>query len=80
MKKWILSAAFLVALSGYAAAQTSQAKSATKKEVKTEKKTVVKKIEAKKDKETAEVKKPEKLTIKLGPVDSTGVPVAKKND
>lgn len=80
MKKWILSAAFLVALSGYAAAQTSQAKSATKKEVKAQKKTVVKKVEAKKDKETVEVKKPEKLTIQLGPVDSTGVPIAKKND
>ena len=44
MKKWILSAAFIIALSGYAAAQGTPIKSAPKKE---EAKAVKKDIEAK---------------------------------
>ena len=44
MKKWILSAAFIIAFSGYAAAQGTPIKSAPKKE---EAKAVKKDIEAK---------------------------------
>jgi hypothetical protein len=44
MKKWILSAAFIIAISGYAAAQGTPIKTGPKKE---EAKTVMKGIEAK---------------------------------
>jgi hypothetical protein len=81
MKKWILSAAFILALSGYAAAQATSSEVASKTEEKAIKKEAVKKTgTAKKTsvkKETAV--KPTKLPVALAPIDTVGIPKG-KND
>ncbi|HEU0109263.1 MAG TPA: hypothetical protein VFQ73_00240 [Flavisolibacter sp.] len=83
MKKWILSAAFLLALSGFATAQTTSGKSSpaqkTQKPVK--KGTAIKKVSdqsypAKKETEAKIVK----LVIALPAVDTLSVPQGKNEE
>jgi hypothetical protein len=81
MKKWILSAAFIIALSGYAAAQATSSEAASKTAEKAVKKEPVKKTgTAKKTtvKKEATVQ-PTKLPIALAPIDTVGIPKG-KND
>jgi hypothetical protein len=82
MKKWILSAALLLAMSGFAAAQSTKAQAVPKTQNTATKKgntqkAITKKTEMTVTNETATVL-PVKLNIVLPDVDTTGIPVRSK--